>query len=141
MPTARVLFLLSSLLCWYDYCFAQLTRPEIIVVAAQVPSYPSTAVAAGIEGTVISKIKVTDGEVLDAEIVSGPTILASAAKQNLLTWRFDSTVNETLRVMYVFELAKEEIFQPENPVIVLRLPNYVKLTANPVRAVTVRGSN
>ncbi len=124
-------------LCCGGRGVAQTLEPSDIVVAAELPLYPQLAITARIDGTVIAIIKVSKGVVTEADIVSGPVIFASSVKRNLLTWRFDANVKGTRQVMYVFELSKTVALGAENPVIELRLPSFVKLTAKPVRPVTL----
>jgi len=128
-------------LCCGGPGIAQTLQPQDLVISAEIPIYPPAALAARIEGTVIAAIKVSKGVVVEADIVSGRSILASSVKRNVLTWRFSTDVNGTQRVMYVFELSKTVVLRPENPQIQLRLPNSVKLIANPVRPVTIGASS
>lgn len=130
-----------AFLCCGGVGIAQTLQPQDLVVAAEIPIYPPTAVAARIDGTVVAAIKVSKGVVVEADIVSGPLVLASSVKRNLLTWRFDANVYGTQRVVYVFELSKTVVLRPENPEIELRLPSSVKLVAKPVQPVTIGSSS
>jgi hypothetical protein len=125
------------LLCFGSIGVAQPLDSGDLVVAADVPFYPPLALSARIEGTVIATIRVSGGVVTEAEIVSGPMILASSVERNLLTWRFNTTVYGTQRVTYVFVLSETVVLLPMNPEIELRLPEFVKITAKPVRPLTL----
>ena len=114
---------------------------SLIVVHADVPLYPTLAVAARLSGVVHVRISVKDGSVLSATTTSSaPPILVSAAKDNVGTWRFAPDVSGTLEVTYIYELAKEESLVRENPRIAMDLPSLVRITARPVKAMPLHGN-
>lgn len=109
-----------------------------IVTAGELPLYPPTAIAARLEGTVVLAVRVVKGVVQQAEpTVHANALLASAARRNVFSWRFGPEVSGTVNVRFVYELEKEEVMQPENPEILLRLPESVRIVAKPVKAFTV----
>ncbi len=113
-----------------------------LVVGGELPLYPSVAVAARLEGTVIVSISVSKGIVQKAETrPEANALLASAAKRNALSWRFAPETTGTLAVRFIFELAKTEVLVPENPEIQMRLPESVRIVAKPVKPLTVGESS
>jgi protein TonB len=59
------------------------------------PSYPPEAKAAGIEGTVLVKIVISErGQVTDATVVRGPPELTGAALAAVKSWRFEPYILE-----------------------------------------------
>jgi hypothetical protein len=113
---------------------------SLIVVHAEVPLYPALAVAARLSGVVQVHITIKRGSVRSVTTASSaPPILVNAAEHNVRTWQFAPDVNSNAEVMYIYELAKEEGIVPENPRITMDLPSLVKVTARPVRAMTMHG--
>jgi TonB family protein len=112
----------------------------LMVVHADVPLYPSLALAAHQSGTVRLRISVKQGAVLSADALSSaPPILQQAAKDNVSTWRFTPDVNGALEVKYIYELEEADRVVPENPRISMQLPSVVRITAKPVKAIPMRG--
>jgi TonB family protein len=112
-----------------------------LVLDGKIPRYPQLALAARIDGTVLMRVSVDRGVVHDVEVESGNPILAEAAKDNVMGWRFLPETTEVIGVQYVFEISDEEAnISPINPEIVLRLPSYVKIVADRVKSPPV-GNN
>jgi protein TonB len=64
-----------------------------VPIATVAPSYPSTAKANGIEGTVVVKYVVTEtGAVTNIQIVRGPAELREAVLSAMRSWRFRPAV-------------------------------------------------
>ena len=106
-----------------------------IVTHADVPLYPAVARAARQSGEVHVRVSVKRGMVTGTETQSSaPPILVGASKENVSTWRFSPDVDGAFDVLYIYELAKEEVTVPENPRIEMRLPSLVRITANPTKA-------
>jgi protein TonB len=62
-------------------------------VARPLPPYPPLARAAGVEGSVAIEIVIAlDGRVETARLMSGHPLLASAARETALRWRFEPTL-------------------------------------------------
>ena len=63
--------------------------PKPVQLVMKTPDYPSSAKAAGIEGTVIVKYVIgEDGSVRDVKALKGPPELTDAAVEAVKTWRF-----------------------------------------------------
>lgn len=69
--------------------------------------YPESAVAAGVEGTVVVAIRIDgNGEVIDASAISGPEELRAAVLKSVLDWHLaQASANSTRQVSVVFEAA------------------------------------
>ena len=53
------------------------------------PEYPRTALAFGVDGNVRIKMKVQDGRIIEADVLSGSPMLGYSAKQWVLrNWKF-----------------------------------------------------
>lgn len=108
---------------------AQNAAPEVpLLSAGTMPLYPRMALAARVQGVV--KIRVTtDGrKVSSVEAESGPPMLVAAAKESILTWRFDAHKPTTFETTfdYVIEEPAECYFS--NSVAVLKLPLEVRIS-------------
>ena len=111
----------------------------LLVLGGEIPLYPQLAVASRMEGTVVIQVAVVKGIVTKAETPStAKTLLATAAKRNVMSWRFAPDVTRTLNVTYVFEISDEEVQHSQNPEIEMKLPTWVKIVVKPVKPVTVR---
>ncbi len=65
-------------------------------------TYPSEALAKGIEGTVVVQVKLdAAGEVSDAAVLSGPDELRKGVLQSVLNWHFDKSEASTTRTVNV----------------------------------------
>lgn len=100
------------------------------VASAEVPTYPIIAVEAGIAGTVRMRFTVRDGQVSKVEqLGSAPRMLATAAKENVESWRFSKGTNTVLETSFVFRISRQETGKAESPEILLDLPSLVTLCA------------
>jgi hypothetical protein len=112
----------------------------LIVVHADVPLYPSLAMAAHESGTVRVRVSVKAGSVPTADTESAaPPVLLHAAKENVRTWRFTPDVYGMFDATYIYELAEAAGVFPENPHIDMQLPHLVRITAKPVKAMPMHG--
>jgi TonB family protein len=76
-------------------------------------AYPADALAKGVEGTVVVQVKLNaDGEVGDANVLSGPDALRRSALQSVLTWHFDKSEALTTRLVNI------DFVKPATPVVV-----------------------
>jgi TonB family protein len=78
--------------------------PPLVVLDRQMPEYPASARANGVQGTVhVGVIIGEDGSVLQAVALRGPEELREVARQAALRWRFRPYVVEGLavRIRYV----------------------------------------
>jgi TonB family protein len=116
------------------------SNSSLIVSHADVPLYPALAKAARLSGTVHVHVSVKGGTVANAEAQSSAApVLVTAAKENVMTWRFAPDAYGTLDVTYMYELEKEEVLVPENPRIELQLPSLVKIIAKPTKPTPQHG--
>jgi hypothetical protein len=101
-----------------------------VVRAGAMPLYPIIASAARVQGTV--KLRVTtDGKaVTTAEILSGPPMLADAAKKTVLTWMFDSHSATSFITTFEYQIVEPARCQYSNSNVTARLPLEVQVTTN-----------
>ena len=65
-------------------------------------SYPAEALAKGVEGTVVVQVRLdSNGEVIDASVLSGPDELRRNVQQSVLSWHFDSRAGSATRVVNI----------------------------------------
>lgn len=92
---------------------------EWFAVTIEAPVYPVLANSAQIQGTV--RLKVTldkSGTVTRADTVSGPSVLAIAALENIRHWRFSAPcegahpIPQTIEFTYIFRLKGEVQTRP-----------------------------
>jgi TonB family protein len=92
-------------------------------------SYPAEAIAKGVEGTVVVQVRLdSNGEVIDAAVLSGPDELRKGVQQSVLNWHFDKSAGSATRVVNI-DFAKP----PNAPVIpatVAPVPTRVQIAAN-----------
>jgi TonB family protein len=105
---------------------------DLRVVHADVPFYPQVALSGRISGTVKVEVSVQDGNVVNAQVKSGPLVLARAAVENIRNWRFYPLANATFTTKFIYQLEKNESLNPQNPKVELQLPLLVKITAVPI---------
>ena len=124
-----ILFAASQAACRVD---AQPPSPHPIrMVSAAVPFYPEDAEAAGIEGTIGIKIRVRDGEVIDARVQGGPIMLKRAALANVHTWHFDTALTVTFDSTFTYKLMPARGCDEERQrLIALNLPYSVEITSS-----------
>jgi hypothetical protein len=77
------------------------------------------------------RVTVEEGVVVEARSISGLQPLVAAATNSIMTWRFDKKVNASFDTTFVYRLKgrKETTSDESNPVLELRLPYFVKITA------------
>jgi TonB family protein len=65
-----------------------------VTTAHPTPTYPRVALALGIDGKVRVEVKVQNGRITEADVLSGASILASSAKAWIVgNWKFKSEVS------------------------------------------------
>jgi hypothetical protein len=117
--------------------------PSPYLHRADLPLYPPVAWAAHITGTVKIRVTVANGTVVDAQpeelerTDQALLYLVNASLANVKTWQFESQVNTTFVVTYVYKIQGKYSPQNSNPKIELVLPNLVKITATPYKATTL----
>jgi outer membrane biosynthesis protein TonB len=63
------------------------------------PVYPRTALALGIDGNVKVQLKVQNGRIMEANVLSGAPMLAYSAKQWIVpNWKFKPEINGVFTV-------------------------------------------
>jgi TonB family protein len=93
--------------------------------------YPSKALAAGVEGTVVVQAHVAaNGEVIDDSILSGPDELRKDVQQAVLSWHFDGSSNSATRIVNI-TFAKPA--QPSTPSVAM-LPMQAAVPVTPARS-------
>jgi hypothetical protein len=98
------------------------------VVTLAVPAYPPVARAAGVQGTVILRVRTDGRRVSDVRPVQGVPMLLVAAEENVRTWQFRPHLAVEFTVTFEFQLSgdfrmideAEEL--AESPTILLKLP-------------------
>ena len=103
-----------------------------MVAGAAVPLYPPLARAANVEGVVHVKIT-TDGHcVIATQVEDGHKLLATAAEANARTWEFATHEPTTFTVTYHYKLGAKLKSNPNNPIVILRLPTDVEISSAPL---------
>jgi hypothetical protein len=101
-----------------------------VVRAGAMPLYPVVASAARVQGTVKLKV-VTDGKaVATIEIMSGPAMLAEAAKKAIRTWEFDPHSATTFFTTFEYQIVEPARCQYSNSSVTARLPLEVHVSTN-----------
>jgi len=124
------------------------------VIAGEIPLYPSLARTAHITGTVRILLAVKDGSIINADVKSAEVQVtdpshravyddkarAIASRQlsepsvaNVKTWRFEPGSNASLTVTYIYRIEGDVTSSPENPIVELELPRFVRVTAKPFK--------
>jgi len=124
------------------------------LIHADVPFYPALARIAHITGEIRILVTVENGSVTDAQIKSAEVQVTDPSHQavydsratavasrqlsepsltNLKTWRFEPEPSTSFVVTYVYTIEGEITSLPENPVVELDLPRFVRVTARPFK--------
>ncbi len=97
-----------ALLCVAVLSTTLAAQSEPVLVSANIPSYPSLASQARIEGIVklTFTLRADAGEPIDVQVVSGHPVLKGAAVENAKTWRFRNpyAVERTYETEFDFRL-------------------------------------
>lgn len=102
--------------------------PDLAVSVAEVPVYPSRALAVGITGSVKVELVIDDGEVAEARLLEGDRLLGEEALRNVKTWRFKPGTSAIVETIFIYDLERRQAGD-EAPRISLKLPYSVKITA------------
>jgi hypothetical protein len=122
------LMILSGML---SPALAQKAAQELpLLTAGSMPLYPRMALVARIQGIV--KIRVTtDGKkVASLEVESGPPMLAKAAEENILTWKFLEHKPTTFMTTFEYVIEEPAICEWSNGTSVLKLPLEARISTN-----------
>jgi TonB family protein len=77
-------------------------------------AYPAEALAKGVEGTVVVRVKLdANAEVSDATVLSGPDELRKAVLQSVLNWHFDKSAASGTRTVNVDFVKPAVAAQPQ----------------------------
>jgi hypothetical protein len=103
MRIARLAALTTLLFVFPFQLGAQERSPSLPTVTKfDCPKYPDKARSAHISGTVKMQVTTDGHSVSEVKIISGPSILARAAEDNVRTWKFADHPPTTLTVTYVY---------------------------------------
>jgi len=101
-----------------------------IVTAGTIPTYPSAAMAAGVQGSVDLSVSMQGNTILDIDGSGDDSRLTSAAKANVATWRFDARGVPVVHVHFEYRLQDGDCKTASQSVVTMQLP----------REVTVQGT-
>ena len=104
-----------------------------MVASASVPVYPPLARAANVQGVVHVSVTTGGHRVTSALAQGGPKLLATAAEENARTWQFAVHEPTTFTVSYNYALTAKWKSDPNNSIVVLRLPTEVRISAARLR--------
>jgi TonB family protein len=105
-----------------------ITARQPVVVGAAMPSYPSLALNAGITGTVVVSVTVSNGEVTSTTVESGDRLLAAGAVQNIKSWHFEGNTNRTFTATFIYDLERRDMGANPNLKIEMQLPSLIRVT-------------
>jgi len=133
-------------------CFAQVNSSKSSqdvprVISAGLPRYPPIAEAARVTGRVTVRLTVKSGKVVKTEVINadvrngshillpqtGSHWLTVPTEENVKSWQFESSVNGTFAVNYIYEISGTESDNPTNPKIEILPSLDVTITARPVK--------
>jgi len=107
-------------------------HPNLMVLHADVPTYPPLARQVNIPGTVEAVVTVNDGSVEEVHVSRGPGILANAATESIKSWRFNHYVNARFTTRFVYRLTRRGEINP-NGKVMLQLPLLVEIESAALR--------
>lgn len=107
-------------------------QASLLVSQAEVPIYPSVALAAGLGGTVRVKVTVRNGVVTDLNVLPSDQrtseAFVAATLKSLRSWKFADGVDTTFASLFVYRMARGLSDHPVNPRVEMQLPTFVRLT-------------
>lgn len=127
-PAAVFLFFVCSMHAYArDGCDGILAIRKFIS-----PDYPNVARLAQVSGDVRLRAKVAeDGRVETADVLSGPSILASYARKNVLGWQFTKRPKQqSIEIVYRYRLREPKVYGQVVPSVSLESPTEVVITSN-----------
>lgn len=138
MPTKLSFLLVALLACFTSssgLAESLVSQHTELVLHAEVPNYPALAITAHISGGVRLHVTVDGGVVVEAKSDAPASLLmlVNAATASVKTWRFVPVAHGFFDVTFTFEISEHEAALPSNPHIEMQLPDWVKITATPVR--------
>lgn len=93
----------------------------------ELPNYPDVARTIDLEGSVLVKVTVLDGVVVETGVQFGDSILAAEVVANLTTWRFEPALSAQFNVEFDFRLERRTRGDGTNPEYEMQLPTYIKV--------------
>ena len=121
----------------------QTKKEEVCVKYIAPPIYAAIARHDGmkLEGTVEVQVEIAaDGKVISAKGSGAHEILNRISEDNVRQWTFcPAKSNSKLTITYVWKLEGEETYNPRPTRIILELPHYVEVIAQPLKPDTSSG--
>ncbi len=114
------------------------TNPKLLprVIKARAPLYPEILQKAHFEGVVRLRVTTDGSRPSSITTISGQTMLARAATENVMTWEFDRHSPTTFDTTFEYRLLKSHCDpgctwcgSTERPTLLLRLPSEVHVEA------------
>jgi hypothetical protein len=103
-----------------------------VVISASVPSYPRVALLVHILGNVRIRVSTDGSKVVSFADEAGPPMLVQAAKDNILSWRFDKHKPTTFVVNFQYRIEDEFSCAFENSSVILHIPSEVQISTKGV---------
>jgi hypothetical protein len=103
--------------------------PAAEVTSANLPIYPSEAVATRVQGTVLLRLHIASSGVAAVQVISGPSVLARAAEAQVRSWHSERAVAEDLYVQFDYQLGS--CAPSSQSSIQMNLPRSVALVTKP----------
>jgi hypothetical protein len=114
---------------------AQKERALPNIASANVPFYPRIPQVAHIEGVVRLRISTDGTQASSIKVESGQPMLAQAAKENVMTWRFEQHNPTTFEATFRYRLLPSKCDSecncdsPERDLVRLNLPSDIEVAA------------
>jgi hypothetical protein len=111
--------------------FAKQAPEDVCVIHVEAPLYVPLARQTRVEGDVRVEFRIDPtGKVDSAHAISGPTLLAREAEQNIKTWIFRRGDQDTHQIVYEFRLENPEIYCDPPSRVYFDLPRRVRIVSN-----------
>jgi len=94
-----------------------------------VPRYPEMAHHIGLEGDVVVRAKVEDGQVTSARLLEGDRLFEHSTLEAVKQWRTDPGVNDEFDIVFAYRLELRLRGASTDPRIEALAPHFVKITA------------
>jgi len=124
--------IIMSIAFWAFAVTAQ--QPKIALpklAGAAVPLYPPLARQTRVQGVVHLKITTDGNGVATVDVLDGHKLLADAAKENALTWKFTLHEPATFTVTYRYKLDPKRRGDVDDPTVLLRYPTEIEISTAP----------
>lgn len=104
-------------------------QPTFHVVHGDIPLYPNFARKYGLEGAVVLRVEVANGDVKSVEWVSGDRFLAEESARVVRTWKFEDETTGAFLSLFEYVLERRLLGDHRETFVELRLPTFVRLRA------------